>query len=148
MAGCANSPPTSPGEPRKDADLRGFFYARFRLGWPSSNMCPTWERTVALQPIEMEYFIRESVGLMEKLPDVMLEINARRYSAERAYIARKQTQLAHYGRNNVPATFARAMADTNAEYHYAEGTERALRTKVKSMLNINRAIAAQFGATR
>lgn len=43
-------------------------------------------------PTEMEYFIRESVGLMEKLPDVMLEINARRYAAERAYIARKQTQ--------------------------------------------------------
>ncbi|AQY02062.1 hypothetical protein [Microbacterium foliorum] len=111
-------------------------------------------------PTEMEYFIRESVGLMEKLPDVMLEINGRRYAAERAYIARKQTQLAHYGRNNVPATFARAMADTDAqseletwhnvkaEYHYAAGTERALRTKVNSMLNINRAIAAQFGAQR
>ncbi|AZS46647.1 hypothetical protein [Microbacterium oxydans] len=111
-------------------------------------------------PTEMEYFIREANGLMEKLPDVMLEINGRRYDAERAYIARKQTQLAHYGRNNVPATFARAMADVDAqeqleawhnvkaEYHYAEGTERALRTKVYSMLNINRAIAAQFGAHR
>lgn len=111
-------------------------------------------------PTEMEYFIREAVGLMEKLPDVMLEINRRRYDAERAYIAKKQTRLAHYGRNNVPATFARAMADTDAqteleawhnvkaEYHYAEGTERALRTKVNAMLNINKAIASQFGAHR
>lgn len=111
-------------------------------------------------PTEMEYFIREAVGLMEKMPDVMLEINGRRYAAERAYGAKKQTQLAHYGRNNVPATFARAMADVDAqpeleawhnvkaEYHYAEGTERALRTKVNSMLNINRAIAGQFGAHR
>lgn len=111
-------------------------------------------------PTEMEYFIRETVGLMERLPDVLLEINSRRYDAERAYIAKKQTQLAHYGRNNVPATFARAMADVDAqpeleawhnvkaEYHYAEGTERALRTKVNSMLNINRAIAAQFGVHR
>jgi len=111
-------------------------------------------------PTEMEYFIREAVGLMEKLPDVMLEINGRRYDAERAYVAKKQTRLAHYGRNNVAATFARAMADVDAqaeleawhnvkaEFHYAEGTERALRTKVNAMLNINKAIAAQFGAHR
>lgn len=111
-------------------------------------------------PTEMEYFIREAVGLMEKLPDVMLEINGRRYDAERAYIAKKQARLAHYGRNNVAATFARAMADVDAqaeleawhnvkaEYHYAEGTERSLRTKVNAMLNINKAIAAQYGAHR
>lgn len=91
---------------------------------------------------------------METMPDAMLEINERRYVAERAYVAKKQTRLAHYSRNNVPATFARAMADVDAqaeleswhnvkaEYHYAEGTERALRTKLNSMLNLNRAIAA------
>lgn len=111
-------------------------------------------------PTEMEYFIRESVGVMETMPDAMLEINERRYAAERAYIAKKQTQLAHYGRNNVAATFARAMADVDAqaeleawhnvkaEYHYAEGTERALRTKVNSMLNINKAITTAYGAHR
>ncbi len=111
-------------------------------------------------PTEMEYFIREAVGLLEKLPDVMLEINRRRYDAERAYVARKQSQKAHYGRNNVQPTFATAMADVDAqseleawhnvkaEYHYAEGTERALRTKVNSMLNINKAISTAYGAHR
>lgn len=111
-------------------------------------------------PVEMEYFIREAVGLMEKLPDVMLEINGRRYDAERAYIAKKQSRKAYYGRNNVQATFATAMADVDAqdelevwhnlkaEYHYAEGTERSLRTKVNSMLNINKAITHAYGAHR
>lgn len=111
-------------------------------------------------PAEMEYFIRETVGVMEKLPDVMLEINQRRYEAERAYSRKKQSRKAHYGRNNVQATFATAMADVDAqdelevwhnvkaEYHYAEVTERSLRTKLNAMLNINKAIAAQFGAHR
>ncbi|MEV4667805.1 hypothetical protein [Microbacterium sp. LWO12-1.2] len=108
----------------------------------------------------MEYFIRKAVGLMEKLPDVMLEINNRRYDVERAHIARKQTQLAQYGRNNVPATLARAMAEVDAHaelevwhnvkagYHCAAGAERSLRTEVNSMLSFNRAIAHQFGASR
>lgn len=111
-------------------------------------------------PTEMEYFIREAVGLMEQMPDVMLEINERRYEAERAYLRKKQGRKAYYGRNNVQATFATAMADVDAqdeletwhnlkaEYHYAEGTERSLRTKVNAMLNINKAIAAQYGAHR
>ncbi|KTR74180.1 hypothetical protein NS234_19425, partial [Microbacterium oxydans] len=98
--------------------------------------------------------------VMATVPAALLIYNARRYDAERAYIAKKQTQLAHYGRNNVPATFARAMADVDAqaeleawhnvkaEYHYAAGTERSLARKVNAMLNINRAIAAQFGAHR
>ncbi|GAA1161898.1 hypothetical protein MOX01_12810 [Microbacterium oxydans] len=51
-----------------------------------------------------------------------------------------------------PNTDARAKLETwhnvKAEYHYAEGTERALHTKVNSMLNINRAIATQYGVHR
>lgn len=111
-------------------------------------------------PAEMERFIREANGLLEEMPDKLLEINDRRYAAERAYLRKKNANLAGYGKAGVPATFARAQAEVDAaaelntwhnakaEYHYAEGTERALRTKVYSMLNINRAIAAQFGAHR
>jgi hypothetical protein len=111
-------------------------------------------------PAEMERFIREAVGLLEEMPDVMLEINDRRYAAERAYSRKKNEHLAGYGKSGVPATFARAQAEvdslaeletwhnTKAEYHFAEKTEQALRTKVYSMLNINRAIAAQYGVHR
>lgn len=111
-------------------------------------------------PAEMERFIREANGLLEEMPDLLLEINDRRYAAERAYSRKKNTRLAGYGRSGVPATFARAQAEadaleeletwhnTKAEYHHAEATERSLRTKVYSMLNINRAIAAQYGAHR
>lgn len=111
-------------------------------------------------PAEMERFIREAIGLLEEMPDAMLEINERRYIAERDYSRVKNTKLAGYGKAGVAATFARAQAEvdsmpqleawhnTKAEYHHAESTERSLRTKVYSMLNINRAIAAQFGAHR
>ncbi|MGI6878792.1 hypothetical protein [Microbacterium sp. gxy059] len=111
-------------------------------------------------PVEIEFFIREANGLLEKMPDVLLEINERRYDAERAYSRRKNAQLAFYGRQGVAATFARAQAEVDAqselekwhaakaEYHYAEDTERALRTKVMSMLNINRSISTQYGAHR
>ncbi len=110
--------------------------------------------------MEIEFFIREANGLLEKMPDVMLEINERRYAAERAYSARRNTQLAFYGRQGMQVSFARAQAEvdaqpelevwhnTKAEYHYAEDTERALRTKVMSMLNVNRSISTQFGAHR
>lgn len=111
-------------------------------------------------PVEMEFFIREANGLLEQMPDAMLEINQRRYDAERAYSRRKNEQLAFYGRQGMAATFARAQAEVDAQpeleqwhaekaaYHYAEDTERALRTKVMSMLNINRSIATQFGSHR
>lgn len=111
-------------------------------------------------PVEMEYFIREAVGLLETFPDVLIEINHRRYEAERAHSRKKNQRMADYGRAGVQVSFARAQAEVDAldelqtwhnvkaEYHYAEDTERALRTKVNSMLNINRAIAAQFGAHR
>lgn len=111
-------------------------------------------------PAEMERFIREAIGLMEEMPDAMLEINERRYTAERAYSAKRNSRLAGYGQAGVAVTFARAKADEDAleelaawhavkaEYHHAEATERALRTKVYSMLNINKAIAAQYGVHR
>lgn len=111
-------------------------------------------------PAEMEYFIREANGLLEQFPDVLIEINHRRYAAERAYSRKKNERMAELGKVGHLVAFARAEADvwaldeleawhnTKAEYHYAEDTERALRTKVNSMLNINRAIAAQFGAHR
>lgn len=111
-------------------------------------------------PVEMEFFIREANGLLEKMPDVLLDINERRYTAERAYSRRRNEQLAFYGRQGMAATFARAQAEVDAqpelekwhaakaEYHYAEDTEKALRTKVMSMLNINRSIATQYGAHR
>jgi len=107
-------------------------------------------------PVEMEFFIREANALLEDMPDVLLEINSRRYAAERKYSARKNTQMAFYGRQGQQATFARAMAEvdaqseleawhnTKAEYHYAEDTERALRTKIYSMLNINKGVVAAY----
>lgn len=107
-------------------------------------------------PVEMEFFIREANSLLEAMPDVLLEINNRRYAAERAYSARKNTQMAFYGRNGHAVTFARALAEVDAqseletwhnakaEYHYAEDTEKALRTKIYSMLNINKSVAAAY----
>ncbi len=109
-------------------------------------------------PVEMEFFIREANSLLEQLPPVLLEINKRRYKAERAYSARKNLQMAFYGREGYAVTFARAQAEidaqseleawhgTKAEYHYAEDTERALRTKIYSMLNINKAVTAQYNS--
>lgn len=107
-------------------------------------------------PVEMEFYIREANALLEELPNLLLEINNRRYEAERKYAARKNTQMAFYGRNGHPVSFARAMAEvdaqseleawhnTKAEYHYAEDTERALRTKIYSMLNINKSVTAAY----
>jgi hypothetical protein len=107
-------------------------------------------------PVEMEFFIREANALLEGIPEVLLEINGRRYVAERKYSARKNSQMAYYGRNGQQATFARAMAEvdaqpeleawhnTKAEYHYAEDTEKALRTKIYSMLNINKGVVAAY----
>lgn len=107
-------------------------------------------------PVEMEFFIREANALLEAMPDVLLEINNRRYAAERAYSARKNTQMAFYGRSGHAVTFARALAEvdaqpeletwhkTKAEYHYAEDTEKALRTKIYSMLNINKSVQAAY----
>jgi hypothetical protein len=109
-------------------------------------------------PVEMEFFIREANALLEQLPSVLLEINERRYAAERAHSRRKNEQMAFYGRQGMAVTFARAQAEsdampelevwhgTKAEYHYAEDTERALRTKIYSMLNINKAVVAQYGS--
>lgn len=110
-------------------------------------------------PVEMEFFIREANALLELIPDVLLEINNRRYAAERKYSARKNSQMAFYGREGQPVTFARALAEvdaqseletwhnTKAEYHYMEDTERALRTKIYSMLNINKAVTAAYNSS-
>lgn len=107
-------------------------------------------------PVEMEFFIREANALLEEMPDVLLEINNRRYAAERKYSARKNSQMAFYGRNGHAVSFARSMAEvdaqpeleawhnTKAEYHYAEDTEKALRTKIYSMLNINKGVVAAY----
>ncbi|WP_295014835.1 hypothetical protein [uncultured Microbacterium sp.] len=111
-------------------------------------------------PVEMEFFIREANGVLEKMPSALLEINERRYAAERAYSARKNTQMAFYGRQGMQISFARAQAEVDAlpelevwhgckaEYHYAEDTAKALTTKVNSMLNINKHVNAQYGSYR
>lgn len=111
-------------------------------------------------PVEMEFFIREAVGLLEKVPDILLEINEKRYDAERAYSARKNGQMAFYGRQGMQVSFARAQAevdalpeleawhDLKAQYHHVEDSSKALRTKVNAMLNINKAVSAQYGAHR
>lgn len=117
------------------------------------NFAPT-------NPVEMEFFIREANALLEKMPDVLLEINERRYAAERAYSARKNSQMAFYGRTGNAVTFARALAEMDAqpeletwhnakaEYHYAEDTERGLRTRIFSMLNINKSVTAAYNTGR
>lgn len=111
-------------------------------------------------PVEMEFFIREAVGLLEKVPDQLLEINEERYAAERAYSSRKNRQMAFYGRQGMQVSFARAQAEVDAlseleawhglkaQYHHVEDSSKALRTKVMAMLNINKAISAQYGAHR
>lgn len=111
-------------------------------------------------PVEMEFFIREAVGLLEKVPDILLSINEQRYAAERAYSARKNGQMAFYGRQGMQVSFARAQAevdalpeleawhDMKAQYHHVEDSSKALRTKVNAMLNINKAVSAQYGAHR
>lgn len=98
--------------------------------------------------------------MLETMPDVLLEINQRRYAAERAYAHKKATRLKEHSDAGAMVTVARAMAEldaadeleawhqTKAEFHYIEDTERALRTQIMSMLNINKSVAAQYGSFR
>ncbi|MGH3703004.1 MAG: hypothetical protein ACRDT9_00105 [Agromyces sp.] len=106
-------------------------------------------------PVEMEFFIREANALLEDMPDVLLSINEKRYEAERAYSRVKNTAMVEHGKTMIP-TFARAQAELDAAdakrewdtqkaaYHYAEDTQKALTTKIYSMLNVNKAIAAAY----
>lgn len=108
----------------------------------------------------MERWIREANALLETMPDVLLEVNQRRYAAERAYSLKKNSKMKEYADDGVMVTIARSMAEidaqpeleawhrTKAEYHYIEDTERALRTQIMSMLNINKSVAAQYGSFR
>lgn len=113
----------------------------------------------ATNPVEMEFFIREANALLEDMPDVLLAINEQRYAAEREYSRIKNTALVDHGKSMIP-TFARAQAELDAaeakalwdrkraEYHYAEDTQKALTTKIYSMLNVNKAVAAAYATHR
>lgn len=94
------------------------------------------------------------------MPDVLLEINERRYKAERAYGGKRNARIAYYASNGDQVTVARAKAEVDAmdeleawhnakaEYHYAEASERALRTQIMSMLNVARSVSSQYGSYR
>lgn len=94
------------------------------------------------------------------MPDVLLEINQRRYEAEREYSRAKNTALKDHAAQGDPVTVARSKAELDAmgakqawdlvkaEYHYAEDTMQALRTRIYSMLNINKAVTTQFQSYR
>ena len=98
--------------------------------------------------------------MLETMPDVLLEINQRRYAAERAYSLKKNSKLKEHADAGMMVTVARSMAEidaleeleawhkTKAEYHYAEDTERALRTQIMSMLNVNKSVSAHYGSYR
>jgi ribosome-binding ATPase YchF (GTP1/OBG family) len=107
----------------------------------------------------MEFFIREANALLEEMSDVLLAINEQRYAAEREYSRVKNSALVEHGKSMIP-TFARAQAELDAAeakarwdeqraaYHYAEDTQKALTTKIYSMLNVNRAVAATYTSHR
>lgn len=116
------------------------------------NFAPT-------NPVEMEFFIREANALLEDMPDVLLAINEQRYAAEREYSRVKNEALVEHGKT-LAVTLARAQAELEAAdakrrwdekraaYHYAEDTQKALTTKIYSMLNVNKAIAATYATHR
>lgn len=111
-------------------------------------------------PVEMEQLITAANQLLEQMPDVLLEINERRYAAERAYASKKNSLLVQHAGEGDQVTVARAKAEveaedelhawhaTKAEYHYAEDTAQALRTKIFSLLNINKSVTAHFQTYR
>lgn len=115
---------------------------------------------VPADPVQMELWIRESNELLETMPEVLAEINERRYAAERNYSKVRNLKLVLHMNNGDSATMARAKAEvealealeqwhnTKAEYHYAEDTMKALQTKINSMLNINKGITTQYQAYR
>lgn len=108
----------------------------------------------------MEHLIFAATQLLEQMPDVLGEINERRYDAEREYERVYNEALIRFLDESPVVTRARAKAKleaqpylktwqiTKGEYHYAEATERALRTKINSYLNINRSVTAQFQTYR
>lgn len=108
----------------------------------------------------MEQWIRAANQLLEAMPDVLSEINERRYAAEREYSRVKNTQLVHYTSQGDNTVVARSKAEldaleakqqwdnTRVEFHYAEDTMNALRTKIYSYLNINKAVTTQYQSYR
>lgn len=110
---------------------------------------------VPANPAEMEYLITELTSLIEQMPGKLLELNEKRYEAERAWSRRRNTALAQHAKNQ-PVTVARALADVEAlpemesvhnakaAWHYADDTLKALTSKLYANLNINKGVQAAY----
>ena len=113
-----------------------------------------------LNPVQAEQLITEANKLLEQMPDVLLEINERRYEAERAWSKAKNTAMVKHHANKMPVSIARAQAEVDAqperevfdraraEFHYAEDTAKALTTKIYSLLNLNKSVTAAYNSYR
>lgn len=108
-----------------------------------------------LTPVEIEVRIREASEMIETIPDLLDEINARRYEAEATYTRKKAVRLDYWMTEGLSATQARARAEvectdelqawqaTKLEYHYADDSFRAAQSNLNALLNMNRAMTAQ-----
>lgn len=108
----------------------------------------------------MERRITQANDLLDELVGAQLDVNDRRYSAESAYLLKRNATMARLGKEGLGATFARAQAevesateyrawlDTKAEYHHLEDLSQALRTRIYSWLNINKSVHAAYNSYR
>ena len=110
--------------------------------------------------MELEQRISEANDLFDALVEALKDTNARRYVAEAAYSAKKNSRLTFWMDAGKSATYARAQAEVEAipeleawqavklEYHHLEDLSQALRTRIFSMLNINKSVQAAYASIR
>lgn len=110
--------------------------------------------------MDQERRIQEANDLFDALVEAQREVNARRYEAEAAYSAKKNLRLVFWMDQGKNATYARAQAEhdaleefkawqaTKLEYHHLEDLAQALRTRIYSMLNINKSVQAAYNSYR
>lgn len=110
--------------------------------------------------MDQERRIQEANDLFDALVEAQRDVNARRYAAEAAYSEKKNTRLVFWMEQGKNATYARAQAEVDAqpefrawnetklEYHHLEDLSQALRTRIFSMLNINKSVQAAYNSYR
>lgn len=99
-------------------------------------------------PAEIEQQLADAIAANDVMPDVLKDINERRYAAERAY---KRARAEVYAANRVAGVApmdARARAEIEAadkldawhqaktEFHYAQDTAAALRTSISGLQSL------------
>lgn len=110
--------------------------------------------------MELEQQIVEGNNLLEALAEALVDTNNRRYAAESTYTEKFNLRIDHWMNEGMTATQARARANveampeyrawlaTKGEYHQLEDLSKAMTTRIYSLLNINKAVTAQFGSYR